>query len=93
VLFGITRELLPHVVLEPLRQVRDPTQRRLQVVRSNVSELIELPICFGGGRGGALGGVASVLGVGQCHLQLGGLLPEPTIELRQLLNCGRAASA
>ena len=51
-LFGITRELLPHVVLEPLRQVRDPAQRRLQVVRSNISELIELPICFGGGRGG-----------------------------------------
>ena len=87
-LFGIIRKLLPHVVLKPLRQVCDPAQRRLQVVRSNVSELIELPICFGGGRGRALGGVASGLGVGQCHLQLGRLLPEPIIELRQLLTAG-----
>ncbi len=84
-LFGITLELLPNIVLEPLRQVRDPAERRLQVVRSDISELIELPICFGGGRGGTLGVVASRLGGGQRHLQLDRLPPEPIIEVRQFL--------
>jgi hypothetical protein len=44
VLAGLVGELVLDVLAQPLRQVRDPPQRRLEIVRGDVGELVELGV-------------------------------------------------
>jgi hypothetical protein len=47
VLPGRARDLGAEILFDPLREVRDASERRLEVVRGDVGELIELPIGLG----------------------------------------------
>ena len=84
VLLRLVPEPLADVVLDPLGQAGDPAQRRLQVVRGDVREPIEVPIRLGDRRRGALGGVPGGLRVGQGRLELTGLFAQACIELFKL---------